>query len=56
MLRPSEIIWRMAGIPSAVPGIFTYRLGRSRRWWSWRAATMVPSVSGASRGSTSTET
>ncbi len=27
MLRPSLIICRMAGTPSAVPGIFTNRLG-----------------------------
>ena len=26
MLRPSLIIWRMAGTPSAVAGIFTMRL------------------------------
>ena len=28
MLRPSLIIWRMAGTPAAVAGIFTMRLGR----------------------------
>jgi hypothetical protein len=33
MLRPSATIWRTAGTPSGVAGIFTYRLGRSIRSW-----------------------
>ena len=56
MLRPSLIIWRMAGTPSAVAGILTKTLGASSVWWSPRAAAMVPSVSRARPGSTSTET
>ncbi len=56
MLRPSAIICRMAGTHSGVAGILTSRLGRSMRACSERAAAMVPSVSWASDGATSTET
>ena len=55
-LRPSLIICRMAGRPAAVPGIFTYRLGSSMSSLRWRAAAIVPSVSLASEGATSTDT
>ena len=50
MLRPSEIICRMAGTPSAVAGILTIRLGRLIRSCSERAASMVPAVSLARTG------
>ena len=56
MLRPSLIIWRMAGIPSSVAGILTSTLGRSMRLCRYRAASMVPAVSWARDGATSTET
>ena len=56
MLRPSPIIWRMAGTPSGVAGILTSTLGRSMRVCRPRAAAMVPSVSWARAGATSTET
>ena len=56
MLRPSLIIWRMAGTPSAVAGIFTNRLGASIRPCSARAASMLASVSWASAGATSRDT
>ena len=42
MLRPSANMARMAGTPSAVAGIFTYRLGSSTSSWKWRAAVIVP--------------
>ena len=57
MFRPSAIIVRMAGTPSAVPGIFTSRFGLSMR--SWRLARRldrVPCVSCASAGATSSDT
>ena len=54
MLRPSLIICRMAGTPSAVAGIFTRRLGRAIASCSRRAEAMVPSVSWARSGATST--
>ncbi len=56
MFRPSPIMARMAGTPSAVAGIFTYRLGSATSSWKWRAAVMVPSVSWASPGATSSDT
>ncbi len=56
MERPSLIIWRMAGTPSAVPGIFTSRFGLAMVSCSRRAAAAVPSVSWAKPGSTSTLT
>ena len=56
MLRPSLIIWRMEGTHSGVAGILTRTLGLSMRWWSDRAASMVPWVSWASAGATSTDT
>jgi hypothetical protein len=56
MLRPSLIICRIDGTPSGVAGILTSTLGRSIRVCRSRAATMVPSVSWASEGATSTET
>jgi hypothetical protein len=56
MLRPSLIICRMAGTHSGVAGILTRTLGWSIRVWRERAAAMVPSVSWASDGATSTET
>ena len=56
MLRPSEIICRMAGTPSAVAGILTIRFGRSIRSCRLRADSMVPSVSLASAGDTSRDT
>jgi hypothetical protein len=56
MLRPSLIIWRMEGTHSGVAGIFTSTLGWSIRVCSDRAAAMVPSVSWANAGATSTET
>ena len=56
MLRPSAIIRWMAGRPSGVAGIFTYRLGRAILSWRARAAPIVPSVSAARAGSTSIDT
>ncbi len=56
MLRPSLIICRMAGTPSGVAGILTRALGWAMRTCRERAAAMVPSVSWASAGATSTET
>ena len=56
MLRPSEIIWRMDGTHSGVAGILTSTLGWSIRSCRPRAAAMVPSVSWASDGATSTDT
>ena len=56
MLRPSLIICLMAGTHSGVAGILTSTLGWSMREWRDRAAVMVPSVSWARAGATSTET
>ncbi len=56
MLRPSATMARTAGTPSAVAGIFTYRLGSSTSSWKWRAAVIVPSVSCARPGATSRDT
>ncbi len=56
MLIPSERHRRMAGSPSRVPGIFTMMFGRSIVPHSRRAASIVPSVSHARSGLTSTET
>ena len=56
MLRDSETIWRMAGMPSTVAGIFTYRFGCAMRSQSSRAWASVESVSRANAGLTSTET
>ena len=56
MLRPSAIIWRMAGTPSFVAGIFTKTLGSAMRWWRERASAIVPSVSLAREGATSADT
>ena len=56
MLRDSETIWRMAGMPSTVAGIFTYRFGWAMRSQSSRAWAWVESVSRANAGLTSTET
>ena len=56
MLRPSAIICSIAGIPSAVAGIFTMRFGRPISDDHRRASSIVPGVSWASSGDTSTET
>ena len=56
MLRPSAIICRIEGTHSGVAGILTSTLGWAIRSWRPRAAAMVPSVSWASDGATSTET
>jgi hypothetical protein len=56
MDRPSLIIWRMAGRPGLVPGIFTYRLGWPIVSLRWRASATVASVSNAAPGDTSTDT
>jgi hypothetical protein len=56
MLRPSLIIWRMAGTPAAVAGIFTITLGRAIVSCRCRAAITVASVSLAMSGATSTLT
>jgi hypothetical protein len=56
MLRPSAIMASIAGIPSAVAGIFTNKFGSAIRSCNHRAARIVPAVSRASFGSTSTDT
>ena len=56
MFRPSAIIASIAGTPSGVPGIFTIRFGRLMRSTHWRTSRIVPSVSCARSGETSTET
>ena len=56
MLWPSLIICCIDGTPSGVAGILTSTLGRSIRVCRSRAAAMVPSVSWANEGATSTET
>jgi hypothetical protein len=53
---PSPIRRLTAGIPSAVAGTLTSRLGRSIRFTHSRASATVASVSRASSGSTSTDT
>ncbi len=53
---PAAIISSIAGRPSFVAGIFTYRFGLSISAWKRRASAIVPSVSPASVGSTSIET
>ena len=52
-LIPSEVSWRMAGIPSRVPGTLIITLGLDRADQSLRASAMVPSVSWARWGETS---
>ncbi len=56
MLIPSERHVRIAGTPSAVPGIFTMTFGRAHDFQSRRASSIVPGVSRASLGCTSIET
>jgi hypothetical protein len=56
ILRPSAVIALIAGMPSAVAGIFTMRLRRATRSCKPRAAASVACVSCASSGATSIET
>ncbi len=53
---PEAIASSIAGRPSGVAGIFTSTFGRSTRSQRARAAAIVPAVSRASAGATSTET
>jgi hypothetical protein len=53
---PAAIISSIAGSPSFVPGILTYRFGLSISPWNRRASAIVASVSYAKVGSTSIET
>ena len=55
-LMPSARAAVIAGRPSTVAGILMNRFGRSTVAQSRRAAAIVPSVSRASRGSTSIDT
>jgi hypothetical protein len=55
MLRPSAIIARTAGTPSAVAGIFTNRFGAAIRSCSFLAAAVVASVSRATSAATSSD-
>jgi hypothetical protein len=56
MLMPSERHWRIAGTPSAVPGILTMTFARPQDFQSRRASAIVPCVSRARCGPTSIET
>ena len=53
---PVKIASSMAGRPSLVPGILMNRLGRPARADSSLAAAIVPAVSRASNGDTSSDT
>ena len=55
VLRPSLIICSIAGTPSAVAGIFTNTFGRLIRSCRYRADSIVPGVSRARSGATSTD-
>ena len=56
MLNPLPIVAAIAGMPSAVAGIFTSRLGRAMRSCNRMAAAIVAAVSRASSGATSMDT
>jgi hypothetical protein len=56
MLKPLVINAAIAGMPSAVAGIFTSRLGRAMRSCNRVAAAIVASVSRANSGATSIDT
>jgi hypothetical protein len=56
MLIPSARQCSIAGMPSAVPGIFTITLGRLTACQSRSASAIVPAVSLPSVGETSIET
>ncbi len=56
MLIPAAIDALIAGTPAAVPGILIITLGRSTACHSRCAAAIVPSVSFASVGDTSSDT
>jgi hypothetical protein len=53
---PAKMASSMAGTPAGVPGIFTYKFGRSACLWMLRAASMVDLVSSAKSGDTSIDT
>ena len=53
---PAKIDSSIAGTPSGVPGILMNRLGRCARRCSCATASMVPAVSFASKGETSSDT
>ncbi len=55
-LIPAAIVALIAGTPAAVPGILIITLGRSTAFQSRAAASIVPGVSLASVGETSSET
>ena len=56
MLNPLPIVASIAGMPSAVAGIFTSRFGRAMRSCNRAAAAIVAAVSRASSGATSIDT